>query len=146
MTRRAVGPILTWALPVAVEVALYLQYRAKDARFHWLTHFLVGGAAALLLMTLWVAAKGRPARFPLLWIVAAHLFAMFPDFLFEGGHIHQPWMDLFLWHIGSHFVPGRNVTWFAVFLAVLALHLVVLDQLARPRREAPRDGRGRATR
>lgn len=131
MNRRVAAPVLAWVLPVAVEVALYLQYRAKDARFHWFTHFLVGGAAALLLMTLWVVALRRPARFPMLWIVAAHLFAMFPDFLFEGGHIHQPWMDLFLWHIGSHFVPGRNLTWFGVFLTALAIHLVVLDHVAR---------------
>lgn len=124
------GP-LTWVVPLLVEVVLYLQYRTKDARFHWFTHFLVGGTAALLLMTLWVIVTRRPARFAPAWVLGGHLVAMFPDLLFEGGHIHEPWMDLFLWHIGSHFVPGRNLTWLAAFMVALALYLVGLDRRCR---------------
>lgn len=116
---------------LAVEVALYLSYRAHDARFHWATHFLVGSTFALLLMTAYAAARRRPARAPFLWVLVAHLYAMFPDFLFEAGRPHQWWMEVFLLHIRSHFVPGRNLFWFATFLVALAGYLVVLDRRGR---------------
>lgn len=73
----------------------------------------------------------RPAQLPLVWIVTGHLFAMFPDFLFEAGIAHERWMDVFLGHISTHFVPGRNLTWLAVFAVVLAGYLTVLDRRAR---------------
>jgi hypothetical protein len=38
-------------------------------------------------------------------------------------------MDLFLGHISTHFVPGRNLTWYLVFLAALGLYLLVLSRL-----------------
>ncbi len=31
------------AIAVAVEAFLYLTYQAHEARFHWFTHFFVGG-------------------------------------------------------------------------------------------------------
>lgn len=34
-------------------------------------------------------------------------------------------MDLFLGHSSSHFLPGRNVTWYVVFLAA---HVRVRDR------------------
>ena len=37
------------AVVVVVEVLLYVSYRSHDARFHWLTHFLVGASTALVL-------------------------------------------------------------------------------------------------
>jgi apolipoprotein N-acyltransferase len=54
---------------------------------------------------------------------------MFPDFLFTAGTAHYWWMDLFLGHISTHFVPGRNLTWYLVFLAALGLYLLVLSRL-----------------
>ena len=116
------------AVAVAVELALYASYRGHDARFHWFTHFFVGSAAALIVMAAVSARTRRPVRAPLLWPLAAHLYAALPDFLFLGGTAHARWMDVFLGHIGSHFVPGRNVTWYVAFLAALALYLAVLDR------------------
>jgi hypothetical protein len=58
---------------------------------------------------------------------------MFPDFLFTAGMAHERWIDVFLGHISTHFVPGRNLTWFAVFLAALAVYLAVLARLPAER-------------
>jgi hypothetical protein len=115
----------------AVEVLLYLSYRSHDARFHWLTHFLVGASTALIVMAAWTWFRRRPAPFPLVWVVAAHLFAMVPDFLFQAGVAHEWWMDLFLLHVRSHFVPGRNLTWLVVFGFALTAYLVTVDRRVR---------------
>jgi len=40
-------------------------------------------------------------------------------------------MEVFLGHLASHFVPGRNLTWYVVFLASLAAYLAVLDRLRK---------------
>lgn len=127
MSRR----IVPWMFLVLVELALYFSYRVHSARFHWATHFLVGASAALVAIAVWAWVTQRPVRHPALWIMVGHLYAMFPDFLFEAGHPHEWWMEVFLLHIRSHFVPGRNVFWLAVFLTALALYLVVLDRRAR---------------
>ena len=121
---------LACAGAAGVEVVLYLSYRGHDARFHWLTHFLIGASAALLLMAAWAWHARRPARLPLVWILIAHLYAMFPDVLFRLGTPHEPWMDLFLAHISSHFIPGRNITWLAVFAVALGVYLAVIDRRA----------------
>ena len=112
---------------VVVELGLYASYRGHDARFHWFTHFFVGAATALGVMTVVVLRRRRPVARPLVWPVAAHLFAMAPDLLFTAGYAHQRWMDLFLGHITVHFVPGRNWTWLVVFLAALVAYLTTLD-------------------
>jgi len=125
---------------VVVEVLLYVSYRSHDARFHWLTHFLAGASTALVLMAAWTWFRRRPAPFPLVWVVVAHLFAMVPDLLFRAGVAHEWWMDLFLLHIRSHFVPGRNLTWLVVFGFALTAYLVTVDRRARssdPARMAP---------
>lgn len=114
-----------------VEVLLYLSYRGHDARFHWLTHFLVGASTALILMAAWTWRTRRTARLPLVWVLVAHLYAMLPDFVFQFGAAHYPWMEIFLGHISSHLIPGRNVTWLAVFAASLATDLLVVDRRAR---------------
>lgn len=123
--------IAPWLLLAVVEIALYSSYRAHSARFHWTTHFLVGATVAVSGMAAWAWVKRRPARQPALWILVAHLYAMFPDFLFEAGHAHEWWMEIFLLHIRSHFAPGRNVFWLVVFLTTLAVYLVILDGRAR---------------
>ena len=101
------------AAAAAVEVALYASYRGHDARFHLFTHFFVGASAALAVMALVAAARNRPVALPLEWVLAGHLFTMAPDFAFAA--------------LSTHFVPGRNWTWYSVFLASLGLYLVVLD-------------------
>ena len=122
-----------WCLvALAVEVALYLSYRGHDARFHWFTHFFVGASTALVVMAAVTVRTGRPAAYPLAWPLLGHLFAMTPDLLFTAGIAHQRWMDVFLGHITSHFVPGRNLTWYAVFLAALALYLAAVDRSRQP--------------
>ncbi len=125
-TRRSLELCAWCLLGVAVEVGLYLSYRAHDARFHWFTHFFVGASAALLVMSVVAARTHRPVRYPLIWAVLGHLVAMFPDFLFRTGIAHARWMDVFLGHITTHYVVGRNVTWYVVFLASLGLYLAVL--------------------
>lgn len=122
-----------WCLAaVAVEVALYLSYRGHDARFHWFTHFFVGASAALVVMAVVTLRTGRPVPSPLVWPLLGHLFAMAPDLAFTGGVAHQRWMDVFLGHISSHFVPGWNLTWYAVFFAALALYLAAVDRSGQP--------------
>ena len=121
-------------LAVLVEIGLYVSYRGHDARFHWFTHFFVGSSVALLVMSAVALRTRRPVPLPLVWPLLGHLYAMFPDFLFTGGHIaHERWMDVFLGHISTHFVPGRNLTWYVVFLAAVTLYLGVLHRLG-PRR------------
>ncbi len=122
-------------IAVLAEVGLYASYRGHDARFHWFTHFFVGASVALVAMAVVAARTRRPVPLALVWIFLAHVVAMFPDFLFSAGIAHQRWMDLFLGHISTHFVPGRNLTWFVVFLAALGAYLVVLACL--PRAERP---------
>lgn len=118
-----------WCLvAMVIEVALYLSYRHHDARFHWFTHFLVGASAALLVMAAVAARMRRAVPYPLVWPIVGHLVAMFPDFLFRLGIAHARWMDVFLGHVSSHFIPGRNLTWYLVFLASLAVYLTVLER------------------
>ncbi len=121
-------------IAVLAEVGLYASYRGHDARFHWFTHFFVGASVALLAMAGVAARTRRPVPLPLVWIFLAHVVAMFPDFLFTAGIAHQQWMDVFLGHITTHFVPGRNLTWFVVFLVALAAYMAVLARLPRAER------------
>jgi hypothetical protein len=112
------------ALFVAVEVLLYLSYRHHDARFHWFLHFFVGTSAALIAMAVLTYWSARPVRLPLLWLLTGHIIAMLPDVLWNLQLLpHQPWMDVFLLHISAHFIPGRNWTWYTLFLVCLAVYL-----------------------
>ena len=141
MTAPAAGAHRSSALRVCLwcviallaEVGLYASYRGHDARFHWFTHFFVGASVALVAMAAVAARIRRPVPLPLVWPFLAHVVAMFPDFLFTAGIAHERWMDVFLGHINTHFVPGRNLTWFAVFLAALAAYLAVLARLPAER-------------
>lgn len=133
-----------WCLvAVLVEVGLYRSYAVHEASFHWFTHFFVGGGAALLAMSAAAWRLRRPVSVPLLWLLAGHLYAMFPDLLFAHGRIaHHRWMDVFLGHVSSHFVPGRKLAWYGIFLAGLAVYLMVVSRLA----PAPRTASGLAVR
>jgi len=122
--------LLAWLAGVAVvEVALYASYQGEDASFHWFTHLLVGMAAALVVMTLVAKGTRRPVPAPFVWVLAGHLVAMAPDFAFLEGVAHGRWMDLFLGHVSSHYIEGRNWTWYAVFLAALGAYLLVVHSL-----------------
>ncbi len=126
---RTVRICLWCGAAVVVEIGLYASYRGHDARFHWFTHFFVGASAALVVMAALAWRRGQPVGLPLVWPLVGHLVAMAPDLAFVAGEAHRRWMDLFLGHISTHFVPGRNWTWYAVFLAGLGAYLVVLDRL-----------------
>lgn len=117
---------------IAVELLLLLTYRGHDARFHWFTHFFVGASAALIIMSIITWRTGKAARLPLLWILLAHLFAMFPDILFSAFNIAHDtsWTDFFLLHIRAHFIPGRNITWYLIFITSLGLYLRIIEKLA----------------
>ena len=135
-TRAAVGDrsmplrVCLWCVIVVLaEAALYASYRGHDARFHWFTHFFVGASVALVAMAVVAARTSWPVPVPLVWPFLAHMVAMFPDFLFTAGVAHRRWMDVFLGHITTHFVPGRNLTWFVVFLRSLGAYLAVLAHL-----------------
>ena len=119
---------------VAAEVGLFASYRGHEASFHWATHFLVGLSVATLVNLLWLVLKGAPARFQIVSILAAHLFAMFPDLLFSAGIPHDGWMDVFLAHISSHYVPGGAYTWLFVALALSALYAIFLSAWLTARR------------
>jgi len=125
---RVLATCLWCVLALVVEGYLYAAYRVHEARFHWFTHFFAGASVALLIMSAVAYRTRRPVRFPLLWPILGHLIAMFPDLLFSAGIAHERWMEVFLGHLSTHFVAGRNVTWFVVFLACLALYLAVLDR------------------
>lgn len=128
---RGLRSCLASVVAIFVEIVLYVSYRAQDARFHWLTHVLVGGSTAFLVMAAWSWITRRPARLPIIWWLFGHLYAMVPDLLFRAGTAHSAWMEIFLGHIASHAVPGRNTTWLVVFAGALALYLFVLDHRVR---------------
>ncbi len=139
--RKALRLCLWCLLAVAVEVALFSSYRGHDAKFHWFTHFFVGASVALLAMAGVALRTRRAVPLPLVWPLAGHLFAMLPDVVFNAGVAHERWMDVFLGHISSHFVPGRNLTWYVVFLACLAAYLAAVLHVGERRdgaAEAPR--------
>jgi hypothetical protein len=117
---------LDWqsALFATVELLLYLSYQHHDARFHWFLHFFVGTSGALIVMAAMTYWFHRTILSPLLWLLTGHAIAMFPDILWNFQLLHhQSWMDVFLGHISSHFIPGRNWTWYVIFQVCLAVYL-----------------------
>lgn len=111
-------------LYVVAELAIYFGYSDQQASFHWFTHFFVGAIVALIGLTIWKITTHRRVVWPLGWLYLAHLIAMFPDFLYNFGHIaHREWMDIFLGHVSSHYIPGRNWTWYVFFMISLAIYL-----------------------
>jgi len=121
--RRGSSLIAQAVAALAVEALLYWRYGDEQARYHWFTHFFVGASLALLLVSSYVAVRGRVPTLVILVPIFGHLCAMFPDVLFELGIAHRRWMDIFLGHISTHFVPGGNITWYAVFAFSLAVCL-----------------------
>jgi len=127
---RILNVCLWCVVAVVTEIGLFASYRGHDARFHWFTHFLVGSSAALLVMTAVTLRTRRAVPAPLVWALVGHLVAMIPDFAFAAGVAHQLWMDIFAGHISSHSIPGRNLTWYVVFLVCLGAYLAAVDRVA----------------
>jgi len=148
MSRRAmVKRTLEISVVLVVEAVLYLDYRQGDGTFHYYTHLFAGATLALLLMTVAARHWGRPIRVPFLAVLGGHLLAMGPDALYVRDMAHQRWMDVFVAHNISHFIPGRNVTWYLLFLAALSLYLTAAPLGLAPRaqeepamRRSPRPG------
>jgi|GEM_PF-4710736 len=143
-TLRPVSLAVQTGVLVAVEVVLYLSYTGHDAAFHWSTHFLVAVIATTLWHTAHLRLRGRPAPGQVLTVVGFHLVAMAPDLAFRAGVPHERWMDVFLGHVSSHYLPGGDRTW--LVLACLAV-LVYAWQLrswlttTRPATPGPRTTR-----
>ena len=125
---------------LGAEIVLYWFYVNGDGAFHWFTHFFAGTSAALVIMTIIVLARHCPVRLPLLWLIAGHVVAMGPDVFFVHEMAHQRWMDVFIAHNVSHFIPGRNVTWYAIFLACLATYLWAIHTTSSSRTVSRRYG------
>ena len=125
--KRAVGAA---AAALGVEVLLYERYGAHEASFHWFTHVYVGGAAALLVLSGLTLLRRRESPYPAVWVVGGHVVALVPDLLFTLRDMaHRPWMDIFLGHLSTHFVPGRNATWFAVFAVAVAAYVLSVERV-----------------
>ena len=121
--RRHLKGLAELSFVVVVEILLYRRYQQGDGTFHYFTHFFAGGSLALVLMTLAARRWRRPVRLPLLAVLAGHLFAMAPDILYVDSVAHARWMDVFVAHNISHLLPGRNISWYVVFLAAMTLYL-----------------------
>lgn len=126
MRRRHVATLMAG---VATEAALFRTYRANDARFHWYVHFLTAGQVTLHALA-WRRRRGLRVPDVVGSVVAVHLVAVVPDVLFMGGRAHRRWMDVFVGHISSHRMPGRNTTWYVLFLLALADYLRSAPRLA----------------
>ncbi|MGB9377781.1 MAG: hypothetical protein WCB04_09755 [Mycobacteriales bacterium] len=107
------------------EAFVFFAIQSHDPRAGWLTHLFIGGTVALVAMMVWLVEERRPVPLLPLWLLAGHLFAVFPDLLFAIGIAHRKWMDAFLGHLSSGRVPGGNLVWYAVFLLALAAYLTV---------------------
>lgn len=134
---RPAGLGVQLALLVLAEYALFHSYRGHDADFHWATHFLVGLTVAAAINLAWLFVKGAPARGMLLSVLAAHLFAMAPDLLFNVGVPHAPWMNVFLGHIWVHYLPSGDKSWLVIALVASGTFAICLALWLRARtREA----------
>lgn len=125
MTSRLPAPLrpVTLAVQTAAlavtQVVIYRTYTGHDAAFHWSTHFLVAVIVTTLWHTTYLRWRGRPAPGQVLTLAGFHVIAMAPDLAFRAGVAHARWMDVFLGHISSHYIPGGDRTW--LLLAVLAV-------------------------
>lgn len=130
MIRNAVRP--TTLIAILVEVVIAALYLFLHAPFHYLLHLLVGTSAALLLLAAFVVRTCHRPRNVLAWVVTGQIFASLPDLLFRLGIAHQHWMDLFTFHINSHFLPGRLISWYVILLICLAVYLRMLSRPSWP--------------
>lgn len=130
--------VIAAAAAIGVEVLLFERYGAHEASFHWFTHLYVGGAAALLVLSGLTLLRRRESPYPAVWVVVGHVAALVPDLLYTLRDMaHRPWMDIFLGHLSTHFVPGRNATWFAVFTLAVAAYVLNVERLGGAAHRGP---------
>lgn len=123
------------AVLIIAEIGLFTTYGVHDARFHWATHFLVALTVTSILFVVGLALTGAPGpRFILLTLLGLHLFAMTPDILFRLGVPHYRWMDVFLGHISTHYIPGGDASWLVIALVATSGYVAVLALWLRARR------------
>jgi hypothetical protein len=125
---------LAIAVPLLIEALFLQRYAAEAASWHWYVHLFAGATLALVLMTAWSRRHGRAVRFPLVWVVLAHLYAAIPDLLIPENVPHQRWQNVFAGHVAAHYLPGGGATWLTIAALALAGYLLALDRLRQPRR------------
>ncbi|MBC7373683.1 MAG: alpha/beta fold hydrolase [Frankiales bacterium] len=119
---------------VLAECALFASYDVHDARFHWATHFLVALGFTSLLLLARLLVTGAPGPRPLLMLLLGlHLYAMAPDLLFFAGVVHAQWMNVFLGHVASHYLPGGDGTWLVLALLCTGAYVAALTLWLRAR-------------
>lgn len=125
------GPAALRVAAAAAEAGLLVAYMRQDSLVHWLVHLYAGGGAAMLVAAAVAWHRRRPVASLWVWVVAGHALATFPDALFAAGMVHERWMDIFVAHVSTHHVAGRELTLLATFLGALAVYLVMLDVARR---------------
>ncbi len=114
----------TVVLPLTILVVLLGVYLSLAVQIHFFLHLLLGGTVALLVATAIGLGSGWfPPWLPLITIGA--VVNAVPDVLYLYFHVaHEPWMDVFTWHVETHFMPGFPVSWYLLFLLALAGYFV----------------------
>ena len=121
MTGRQMRTVL---LPIVILGVLLGVYISLAVQIHFFLHLFLGGTTALLVATAIGLRTGWfPPWLPLITIGA--VVNAIPDVLYLYFHVaHRPWMDIFTWHIETHFMPGFPVSWYLLFLLALAAYFV----------------------
>ncbi len=122
-----VGGVLAVGVPIAVELWFLGKYASEAASWHWFVHFFAGATLALIVMSWWSWRKRRPVPAPLVWVLLAHLFAAAPDLVIPESVPHQPWQNVFVGHLATHYLPGRGLSWLVIFAVALAGYLLVIS-------------------
>jgi hypothetical protein len=103
-----------------VELLLFAQYRSHEAGVHFWLHALMGVITALIIYAL-LMSRGKHPHGLLLAAFGLHQYAMVPDYLYQWGIPHQPWMNIFLGHLWIDSLPYHEfiLPLAAIFSAVL---------------------------
>jgi hypothetical protein len=120
----------TVVLPVTILAVLLAVYVSLAVQIHFFLHLLLGGTIALLVATAIGLGTGWfPPWLPLITVGA--IVNAVPDVLYLYFHVaHRPWMDIFTWHVETHFMAGFPVSWYLLFLLALAGYFAAQVQTA----------------
>lgn len=114
--------LLTHVVPLAVLLAVLGVYLSIDVQIHFFLHLFLGGTTALLIANVFGLRTGRFPPALVIVTIGAVVNAV-PDVLYLYFHVaHAPWMDLFQWHIETHFMVGFPTSWYLIFLLALAAY------------------------
>jgi hypothetical protein len=127
----------TVVLPLVILAVLLGVYISLAVQIHFFLHLLLGGTIALLVATAIGLGTGWfPPWLPLVTIGA--VVNAVPDVLYLYFHVaHEPWMDVFTWHVETHFMPGFPASWYGLFLLALAAYFAAQAAPAPAVRVAP---------